>query len=800
MRSLVQDMKYGLRSMAQNPGFTAVVIITLAVGIGANTAIFSIVNNVLLHPIPYKNPDRLVVVSDIQERDFEAPASFPEFQDWEANAKALQNIGGFGQTVMNMTGQGEPERLLGMRISSGLFPALGVNPILGRHFRHEEDSSDSAPVVMLSYGFWQRRFAGDQSIIGRTLNLNGQVFTVVGVLPKAFRSISARDIGAAVTRDVWTPLRLRNAPRSLHFLGVIGRLRDGLTLDQARAETNVLAKQLQQQTGGTHSIRLTPVDTAVSANSRPLLLVLLGAVGFVLLIACANVANLLLARASARRREIAVRLAIGAGRARVVRQLLTESVSMAIVSGVLGVVIAVWGVDLFAPAGPGGLPRLQDIRVDITALAFTLTISVLTGILFGVAPAIQASKTDFHETLKEAGRQSTGVRGQRLRNVLVLSQIALSLVLLIGAGLLIRSFTSLLYVNKGFDGDNVLTLGVSLPSAKYPEPRQRAAFFDDVIHRIQNLQGVRAAGAVSELPLDGGTSGSIQIDGKTFPRNEPAIAQKRIASANYFETMRIPLVRGRLFSDRDVESAPKVAIIDEALSQRFFPGEDPIGKRIAFNWDIEGFQEIIGVVGNVKHYEVREQSLPAIYVTHLQRPSPALTIAVRSDSNPENIVAAIREQVYAVDRDQPVADIRTMDKLTLDSLASQRQSMILLASFASIALFLAAVGVYGVISYSVTQRTHELGIRMALGAQRGDIFRLVVRHGAFLTVTGVTLGLAAAGLLSRFLTSLLFGVKPFDPLTYAGVSLVLATIALLACYVPARRAARVAPMEALRHE
>jgi putative ABC transport system permease protein len=794
MGTLLRDVRYGLRILWKNPGFTVISVLTLALGIGANTAIFSVVNALLLQPLPVKQADRLMTVWDTQPGDLRAPASYPEYLDWKERIKTFQELGTFFDTAPSLTGQGEPEQLQAVRVSSGLFPLLGLVPSKGRNFTSEEEKPGAERVAMISEALWKRRFGQRPAVLGTKIVLGGEPHTVVGILP-SLHSLGERP-------DVAVPLRLdtERAPRGLHFLRVVGRLRPGTDLSQARAELESAARQMATDGLSRHGIEIVPLQESMVGETRPALLVLLGAVGFVLLIACANATNLLLARAASRRKEIAIRLAVGASRIRLVRQLLTETLILSVLGGGLGLLVAWWGVDLLVSAGPQ-LPRLEEIRIDGFVLAFTAGISLLTGILFGLAPALQSSSTEFQESLKEGGRQSGGGSARlRLRNLLVVSEVALSLVLLIGAGLLIRSFERVLGDKRGFDASRVLAVDLFLSPA-YWEPPKQIAFFSELLSRVESLPGVEAVGVVSHLPLGGNnTNSGMKIEGRTWPEDETPLADDRLVSPGYFRALRIPILKGRAFTEQDREGSPRVAIINESLARRFFPNEDPIGKRIDMNWKSSGWQEIVGVVSDVKHDGLDLPSLPAIYVPFLQASDSGMTLVVRSAGDPLGLVQAVRDEVRQVDRNQPLARVRTMEDVIAESVAPRRFSMSLLSGFAMLALFLAAIGIYGVIAYSVTQRTHEIGIRMALGAGHGDVLRLVVGQGLKPVGMGVALGLIAAWPLTRLLSGLLFQVSATDPWTFAGIPLLLAGVALCACYLPARRAARVDPLTALRFE
>jgi putative ABC transport system permease protein len=671
---------------------------------------------------------------------------------------------------------------------------LGIAPVVGRNFSADEEKAGARRVAMLSQALWKRRFAGSPAVLGKEILLGGEPHTVVGILPPG-PLLDTRP-------DACIPLRLdtERAPRGLHFIRVVGRLRPGPDLRQARVELEGIAQGLRTDGVTHHGIEIIPLQEFMVGETRPALLVLLGAVGFVLLIACANATNLLLARAASRRKEIAIRLAVGASRLRLVRQLLTETLILSVLGGGVGLLVAWWGVDLLVSAGPR-LPRLQEIRIDGAVLAFTAGISLLTGIFFGLAPALQTSSADFQESLKEGGRQSGAGSGRRrLRDLLVVSEVALSLVLLIGAGLLIRSFARVLGDERGFDASRVLAVDLFLPSA-YWEPEKQIAFFTQLLERVERLPGVESAAVVSHLPLGGNnTNSALKIEGRTWPEDEAPFADDRLVSADYFRSLHIPILKGRAFTAQDREGSPRVAIINESLARRFFPNEDPIGKRIDMNWKSKGWQEIVGVVSDIKHDGLDLPSNPAIYVPFLQASDSGMTLVVRSAGEPLGLVKAVREEVYRVDRNQPLARVRTMEDVVSESVGPRRFSMELLSGFAALALFLAAIGIYGVIAYSVTQRTHEIGIRMALGARRGDVLRLVVGQGLKPVGMGVALGLIVAWPLTRLLSGLLFQVSATDPWTFAGIPLLLAGVALCACYLPARRASRVDPLTALRVE
>ena len=794
MGTLLQDIRYGLRMLGRSPGFTVVVILTLALGIGANTAIFSVVNAVLLRPLPYKNPDQLVAVYDMQPGNMTTPASFPEYLDWREQTQVFQSVAAYMNRSYVLTGAGTPEQIRATGVSASYLPMLGIEPAVGRSLRPAEEPFNGERAVLLSYASWKGRFGGDPSILGKTLVLDARPFTVVGILPEGFLLPNRAELMTGLGIDP------KFGVRSLHFLGVNARLRPGLTLAQARKEIQPVAERLRKERASEHGIELFDLKSDITQGARAPLYILLSAVGFVLLIACANIASILLARSVQRKREMAIRATMGAGRLRLVRQLLTESILLGLAGGVCSLLIAKWGLDFLVQRFANRLPRWSGIQIDSHVLFFALGISIFTGMLFGVLPAWESLKVSLYDTLKEGGRWDSGV-SSRKRGILVVCEVALSLVLLISAGLLIRSFGQLLRVNKGFDSDRVLTFGVVLPVTQYADGAKQSAFFEQSLDRLKNLPGVEAAGMVNVLPLTGSNvNGDIGIEGQTFPTGSDPMGDKRIVSADYFRAMRIPLVRGRYFSAQDRQGAPPVAIINQAFAQRYFPNEDPIGKRIEFRWDFKGFQEIVGVVGNVRHNTLAEPVHGEVYVSYLQRPDMAFEIVMRTKTDPASLVPAARAQILSIDASQPITDVATMEDVVSQSLTDQRTAMWLLGVFAALALGLTVVGIYGVISYSVTQRTREIGLRMALGAQPSDVLRQILGGGFALAITGVGIGLAAAVVLTRLMAAQLYGVSPRDPVTFAAVALVLIAIAMLACYIPARRAMRVDPMESLRYE
>ncbi|MCI0486444.1 MAG: ABC transporter permease [Blastocatellia bacterium] len=820
MNNLLQDLRYGARMLLKKPGFSLVAIITLALGIGANTAIFTVVNAVLLQPLPFPESDRLVLLNE-SGTQMQMSVAWPNYLDWREQNRVFEHIGVFNRGSYNLTGSGEPERILAARMSADLFAALKADASIGRVYTDDEDKPGANAVVVLSHGLWQRRFGGEPQILNQTISLNGRGYTVIGVMPQEFQFPNRV--------EMWVPVApLSDDPdwqqRGNHP-GLIGvaRLRAGVTLEQARSDMESVAVSLEQQypqTNQGNRVRIRPLKEVAVGDVGPALWMLLGAVGFVLLIACANVANLLLARAATRQREMAIRTALGAGRWRIIRQLLTESVMLALLGGGLGVLLAQWGVDLLLKLNPDSLPRADEIATDNRVLLFTIALSILTGLVFGLIPALQTSRTDVHETLKEAGRSSTGSR-HWLRNGLIVTEVALTLVLLVGAGLLIRSFYSLIQVDPGFSYERVLSFNISLPNQQYDTPEKRIAFYQRLIENIQAIPGVQSAGYASGLPLgNNGWQTSFTVDGQPPPPGQAPLMEACLVSPDYFRTMNISLKAGRWFTEQDnrehlrgrdlsrmseeqiEEEALNSIVIDEEFARRHWPDEDAVGKHIRPGRDPSGpFIEVIGIVGRVKMDGLNTDSNRVQgYMPFLQLPGNDMTVVLKSSIEPEQVVAAARKQVQAIDPGQPIYNTRTLLEIRSESIAPERLNLLLLGSFASLALLLAIVGIYGVMSYSVTERTREIGLRMALGAQQGDVLRLVIWKGMKLAVAGVVIGLAASYFLTRLMKRLLFEMSASDPVTFALVALLLSVVALVACWVPARRAARVDPMEALRYE
>jgi putative ABC transport system permease protein len=813
MGTLWKDVQYAARVLWKSPGFTAVAVIALALGVGANTAIFSVVNAVLLKPLGYRDPGQLVLINhNYPKLDLKASVSAPGFAYYRDNAKSFSDMAAATGWSVNLTGEGEPERLQGLATTPNLFALLGVDAAAGRAFTAEEGQAGSNKVVVLGDAFWRRRFGG-VSVVGKNLMLNGEPYTVVGVMPPG---VEYGREWSGQSPDLWSPIAFTpqqldpNTSLTNEYLGVLARLKPDVQHGQAQAELDAIAADLRRQympgaDANNWGLLLTRFDEFIVGKTRTRLLFLLGVAALVLLIACANVANLMLARAAVRQKEIAVRTALGASRWRVVRQLLTESVLLSLAGGAVGLLLAMWGVDLLLKLNEHKIPRAAEIGLDSRVLLFTLGVSVVTGIAFGLAPAFQTSTANLHDTLKEGGRSGRlGVR-RGLRNALVVFEMAVAVIVLVGAGLLLRSFMQVQRVNPGFQPSGVLSMLVSLPVNKYKEPAQRAAFDRQLLEEVRGVAGVRSAATITTLPMSGwNQSGSFRIEGRQVaPGDSAPHGDRWMASDNYFETMGIPLVKGRYFDARDTADAPGVAIVSEKLAQKYWPGEDPVGKRITFEGGQQQprFREVVGVVGHVRNEGLEGESRGQYYVPYVQRPNNAdLFLVVRTDGDPAALAPAVRSRIASVDKDLPVYKVTTMEKLVSDSLAQRRFLMFLFGVFAALALALAVVGLYGVMSYSVTQRTHELGLRMALGAQGWDVLKMVVGQGMVLVAVGLAVGLTLAFALSRYMSSQLYEVSAVDPLTYAGIALLLAAVAFLACFIPARRATKVDPMVALRYE
>ncbi|HSO75690.1 MAG TPA: ABC transporter permease [Blastocatellia bacterium] len=809
---LQQDLRYGSRMLRKNPGFTLVAVMTLALGIGANTAIFSVVSGVLLRPLPYSDPGRLVQFWETNPLKgwTQATVAPANLFDWQEQNQSFEDIAAYmgsdtkdaGMSNHFLTGEGEPERVRGLHVTGNLFSVLGVSAARGRTFTPEETLAGNHRVTVLSHDLWQRRFGGDPSILDQTISINGANRTVIGVMPEGFYFPSKQI-------ELWVPMGWEHAQiarlRRPHFLRAIGRLKPGVSIEQARGDMTSIATVLEGQYPDTNTqmgVGLGPLQEWIVGDSRPALLVFLAAVGLVLLIACANVSSLLLARAEARRKEIAIRVALGAGRWRIIRQLLSESLLLALLGGTIGIFLAVWARKLLLVLGARHIPRIHEISLDAAALGFTLAITLIAAVLAGLLPAWQVSRQELTGALKDGQKGAGGSQRSGLRSLLVVSEIALSFMLVIGAGLLIKSFIRLMQVDPGIDPDNVLTLRVDLPGSKYPEDHQKAAFYEEIERRISGLPGVESVGATTCLPLEGYRwTGDATVEGRPVDDYLRELRHKTV-TAGYFRTLKIPLLSGREYDGRDTTTSPKVAVVNEAFARWAFPNEDSIGRRVKFSKptiDSPWF-EIIGVVRGEKQDGLDKDIKPEVYEAQSQNVESQLVMVVRTNGNPMNLAGAVREEIRAVDRDLPPYDIKPMNEVLSASFARQRFTVTLLGVFALLALGLAAIGIYGVVAYSVTQRTYEIGLRRALGAQSGDVLKLVGRQLARLAVTGIGLGLAASIALTRLIASLLFDVSATDPATFAAVALLLGGVALLAASIPARRAVKVDPMVALRYE
>ena len=806
---MTRDLKYACRRLLRSPGFSLLVVLTLALGIGANTAIFSIVNGVLLRPLPYDHPDRLVVVNHVYgNADFEAAFAVPTLRDVQERLTIFDAFA-VGQTWnANLTGITQPERLVASKTTAQFFKVFGVQAQLGRTFVDGEDAAGRDKVVVLSHGFWQRHFGADPAVVGRSMQLDGEPYQIVGVMPVGFYSFFNRQT------DLWAPLAFRqeqfeDSQRTNEFLVAAGRLKGDVTFERATAEMVAFSSALKRDHPDSYadrwSVRATSMNDVATRRIRTALLVLAGAVGFVLLIACANIANLLLARATSRTREVAVRAAVGATRGDLIRQLLAESVLLSLVGAATGLVLAHAAVQGLLAAVPVDLLRIDAIRIDGAVLLFTLSIAVVTGLLFGIAPAIHGSKADLNDALKDGARTVGEGGGRWLRRTLVVAEVAMALVLLTGAGLLIRSFARLQAVDPGFDPDNVVTFSIAVPRAKYPTAEMRAAFFETARLRLAALPGVEGVGASSNIPFGGtGSTSSFYVEGVQVPRGQPGPwGDTRLATPGFHEAMKIRLVRGRYLTAADRPGAPSVVVVDTEMVRRYWPDSDPIGKRIAFDDPAEGavdWMTVVGVVEHTAHEGLDAERRVQLYLPHQMLPISQMTFAVRSAGNPSALVTAIRQAVLSIDADQPIAQVRTMEEMMDEALGQRKLSLYLLGTFAALALLLSAIGIYGVLSFDVTRRSQELGVRMALGAARGSVLALVMKQGAGLTLCGVVVGLAGALVLTRVLETQLFGITATDPATFALVAITLTLVALVATLVPAWRATRLNPIAALRCE
>ncbi len=812
IEAFLQDVRYGARLLARNKAFTAVSVLTLALGIGANTAIFSVVNELLLRPLPFPGAERIVMLWEVSpEGRHQNNTSPANFRGWREQSTAFESLAAFTDQRVNLTGGGEPEEVPIQLATPELFQVLGVEPILGRGMRPEDALADAPNVAVLSHGLWQRRFGGDPGILGKPITLNGQPCTVVGVLPEGFRWHLRHRSSSGRPAEIWLAITLpTEEPQARgRFLSMVGRLKPGVSYAEAEAEARAIQARFEQEAPTYNkdwSAEILPLREQFVGNVRPALLILLGAVGCVLLIACANVANLLLSRAAAREKEIVLRTALGARRVRVVRQLLTESLLLAILGCAFGLVFAWGGLRALVAISPPDLVDVQGVGLDLPVFALTLIVSLVTGMVFGLAPALEATRLNLNDALKEGGKGAAGqgVRSRRMRGALVVGEVALALVLLAGAGLLVKSFLRLQEVDTGFKPDNVLTMVVPLAGAKYQEDPQVIGFFREATERIEALPGVRDAGIINYLPFYGGqgTGTDFFVEGRPAPPpGEAPGTEVRLADAGYFRAMGIPLLRGRSFTHLEDTEAKHVVLVNESMARQHFPGEDPIGKRITVNMAFEPVPtEIVGIVGDVKHESLLEEGYPTVYMPLPEVVFPYMTLVIRTTGDPAEMAPAARRVLRAIDPNQPVSAVRTMNEVMADTVGRARFNTLLLGLFAGLATLLAAVGIFGVMSYSVTLRTREIGLRLALGAQPREVLGLILRQGLLLTAIGIGIGLAGALALTRIMSGLLFEVGSTDPATFAAIVLLLALVSLIACYLPARRATRVDPLIALRYD
>lgn len=804
---MLKDIRYGLRSLVKHPTFTAVCVLTLALGIGANTAIFTVVNAVVLRPLPFQDSERLAMIWTTKNTNQEQPLSFADYNDLKTQTHSFSAVGAASPLwSFTLTGNGEPEPLQGMYVSASLFELLRVAPARGRIFTADEDRVGGTPVAIISQGLWERRYGADQNIVGKPIVVSGVSATVIGVMPGSFQFLDP-------AAELWLPLsqnQFASSARQVRLLSAVGRLADDTQASAANVELNTIATQWAGQYPDSNAgvgMRVVPLHAQVTGKVRPALLLLLGAVALVLLIACANIVNLMLVRSASRQKEIAVRAALGAGRRRLLRQLLTESITLSLLGGGAGVLLGAWGVQALLALNPISIPHYNQIQVDWRVLLFTLAVSGVTGILFGLAPAWQTLKFDLHTALKEGGRTAIADAGQRrLSSLLVIAETAMAMILLIGAGLLLKSFAHLLDVKPGFVTENVLTLQVGLPNAGYQEPQKRIQFMKQLEQNLAAAPEVSSVGFVTRLPLMSALNNIttfLTIEGRDVPAGERPEIDFRRASTGYFQTMGIPLLAGRLVTEQDVTNNTGAVVINEAMAKRFWPGEDPVGKRISTataNGQQTNWQTIVGVVGSVRHLGLDVEPRPEVYYHTNTNPPYGPVVVIRTTSDPQRLISLARAKVRELDSQVPISNVNTMEQLVGQSVAQRRFGMLLVGIFAALALLLAVVGIYGVVSYSVAQRTQEIGVRMALGASAADVLKLVLKNGMSLALIGVGVGLAGAFGVTRLIVAMLFDVKPTDIATFAVVSVGLILVALLACYVPARRAMKVDPLVALRYE
>jgi putative ABC transport system permease protein len=811
MDSFIKDIRYGVRGLLKHPGFTGIVVITLALGIGASTAIFSIVNSVVLRPLPYHTADRIVAIQELNAEGRRGQSTAANFFDWRAQQTVFEHLAAIKTTTTNLALSDHAERIDLAQTNANFFDVFGLSPQHGRLFIPQDEQAGHEPVVVVSNALWQRRFGSDPTLVGRPITLDGKNYTVVGIAPPGFQYPDKTELWLPPLRLVpeLFPDQDVTQSRRMGYLAVVALLKPGVSLQQAAGEMETITARLRQQYPDTNNRRFNRVVSLhehLVGDTNKLLWLLLGAVTFVLLIGCANVANLLLASGASRQKEMAIRAALGASRWRVIRQLFTESTILALAGGALGLLIAFWGLAAITKLLPADFPRLNEVHIDLRVLGFTFGASILTGILFGLAPALQSSRSDVQDAIRETGRGTSGSRRQsRFRQALIVVEVALSVVLLAGAGLLFRSFLRLQSVNAGFVSEHVLTARLTPSGTNYVNDADYVKFYKQVIEKVGAIPGVQDAGLINTLPLYKGPTAGFRVEGRpvTTPDKWPSV-NYRVVSANYFRAMGIPVLQGRAYTDRDDENAPRAMIVNQKLVQEIFPDENPIGKRITFGGtDANGqprWFEIIGVVANVRSVELREEPNPELYFSAQQDLWPAMSLVIRSTIEPSSLSASVRQAVNEVDRSVPVADVKTMDHVVSESITQPRFNLFLLGLFGAVAMVLSAAGIYGVTAYTVTQRTHELGIRIALGAQVGDVLKMILGQGMAVIGVGLVVGLAAAFALTRLLRTLLFGVGENDPLTFVAITAILVLVALIACYIPARRATKVDPLTSLRAE
>lgn len=813
-----QDLTYAFRILLKNPALTLVAVLTLALGIGANTAIFSVLNAVVLRPLPYAEPDRLVMIWETNPGNNKRPAAPGNYTEWREKNSTFSDLAATFYGNFNLTGDGEPERINGSTVTSNLMRTLGVSAQLGRTFVDDDDQHQDQKLAIISDALWKRRFGADRDIVGKTINIDASTHTVVGVMPVGFKFPVQSDLWVlgkdrnAVSMSLWSqfPTNDWTNDRDAHFINVVGRLKQGSTLAQAQSDIAGIARRLEEQypeTNGGLGSNVISLHTQVVGDVKNLLAILLGAVALVLLIACTNVASLLLARANQRDREFAIRRAVGASRWRLIRQLLTESILMSLAGGVAGLLLAAWVVKLFIKLSPGDIPRLEEASVDMHLLAFTFGVSLVTGIAFGLWPALHATGGSLNQSLKESGAKSSeGRQRRRARNVLIVTELAVAQVLLVGAGLLIMSYVKVSQLDPGFNGDHVLTAKIAPSATKYRDSKARVQFFTRVIDQLKSLAGVNSVGMVMSLPLSGASMNrGFVVEGRPQPKSDENVSMDyQVVSHDYFATLEVPIIRGRGFTSQDTETAPKVIVINEAMAKRYWPNEDPVGKRMAFGDSSKdtSWRTIVGIAGNMRHAALSEEPVPTGFIDYRQdlESWPRMAFVLKTKTDASSLTSAVRGSLVSIDPQQPVYAVETMEKLLGSSVAPRRFVMSLIASLAFVALALSIVGIYSVISTSVSERTREIGIRMALGAKRSDVLRMVLSQGMKVALAGVIVGVVVATMLTRFVTTLLFQVSATDPTTFAAVGLLLSVVALAACYLPARRATKVDPLVALKDE